>query len=137
MPYPVNSADIDELTAHRRPQLAVGTIPHEVKIYFRCSKDVVYLSSESAVHILERHGDHIGKSEFLKLPAILERGLWIADRPECCSVSFHDQDLGRRYIAAVKVTKDRSRSYLTTLHFGQVRQVRALMRRGPLLRKHW
>lgn len=137
--YPLGFESITELLSGRTPSVAVGTLPLEVRRYFGRSHDIVYLSSESAAHILEQHGDHIEAQDLLRIPKILETGLWISEkqRPEWCSVFHYSSQSQDRFVAAVKVTKDRRECFLTTLHRAKKRQIRSKMRRGDVLRSHW
>ena len=137
--YPLSPEDLRDLMSGRMPRLAVGTLPLEVRRHFGRSEDKVFLSSESVVHILEKHGEHIGYEELLLIPKILEAGLWIGEfnRPEWCSASLFLEDENRRLLAAIKVTKDRRESFVATLHQAKPRQIRSKMRRGIILRQHW
>jgi hypothetical protein len=126
-----------ELLAGRRPEIEVGTLPYEVRKYFECSRDTVFLTTFSARHIIQQHGDHIGFAQAVVIPSALTKGLWIGDRPDSCVVSFLESGSGQRYIGAIKVTKDRTRSYLTTFHFASIRQTKSLLKRGQPLRDHW
>ncbi len=67
---PVSDAHLVELLAGRRPELEVGTLPHEVRIYLGCSRDTIFLSDQSILHIVRKHGDHISNQELKLLPKI-------------------------------------------------------------------
>lgn len=116
--------------------LAVGRIPDEVQRYFRSTTQTVFLSADSALHILQQHSDHLEVPELLKIPTAIDRGLWIPDRETSCCLSYFDDKEFIRYIGAVKVTKRRHELYLSTFHRGANRQTKALLRRGKLLRAH-
>lgn len=137
--YPLTLENIIELISHKRPQVSVGTLPLEVRKHFGRSHDVVVLSAESAKHILTEHGEHIGHPELLKIPQVLEKGMWISenDRPEWCIASFFEQNTGTRFLAAIKVTKDRKECFLASFYKVQKRQIRSKMKRGHVLRNHW
>lgn len=125
------------LVAGRVKEIEVGYLPHEVARHFETSKTTVYLSSESALKITRKHGGSLLFGDYEKIPLALQRGLWIADRDNSCCVSYYDTEEKKRFIAAVKITKDRRRSYLTTVHLASKRQTKSLLRRGPILRSHW
>ncbi|WP_368465714.1 hypothetical protein [Hoeflea sp. TYP-13] len=97
--------------------------------------DLVYLSSASLEHILEKHGD-VEMLDLLVLPKLLETGLWIGDRPNTCSIAFQHPDDGNRYISAIKSAADGYEHYITTFHRCGKRQTKSLLKRGPVLRKH-
>lgn len=132
----INDSDLVELLAGRRPELEVATLPHEVRIYLGCSRDTVFLSRESAKHILMKHGDHISNEELKLLPMLLFQGLWLADdRPTHAVLSCEYKEI--RYKSVIKVTKDRRRTYVKTLHRTAPRQTKVLMRKGTVLREAW
>lgn len=126
-----------ELLAGRRPEIEVGPMPLEVRKHFQCSRDTIFLTTASARHIIKEHGDHIGFDQVAIIPDALTMGLWIDDRPNSCAISYLEVASGQRYIGAVKITKDRTRSFLTTFHFASVRQTKSLLKRGVQLRPHW
>lgn len=132
----VSDSDLVELLAGRRPEVEVGTLPHEVRLYLGCSRDTIYLSDQSVLHIIRKHGDHITNEELKLLPKILFTGLWLGDdRPThaiaSCEIS------GTRFKSVVKVTENRSRTYVKTLHRTATRQTRSLLRRSKILRQGW
>lgn len=132
----VTDADLLELAAERRPELQVGTVPYEVRKYLGCSRDTAFLSSESIKHIMLRHGDHICNEHLRLLPQILFQGLWLGDeRTTHAIVTCQVSEI--RYKAVVKVTRDRSRTYVKTLHRLAKRQTRSLMNRAKVLREAW
>ncbi|WP_159089153.1 hypothetical protein [Tateyamaria sp. Alg231-49] len=129
--------ELIDLLAGRRGDLQVGVIPLEVRQHFGCSREEVFLSSESARHIIDEHGDHIGKNELLRIPEILTKGMWVADRKLACSVSFQTETPAIRLLAAIKITRNHSRMYVSTLHRAKKRQTKSKLKRGQLLRPHW
>ena len=132
----VELEDLHRLVTGQVPILNIGRIPIEVLPYFRSTTQTVFLSTDSIIHILPEHEDHLEVPEFLKVPAVLERGLWIADRKMSCCISYFDAVESIRYIAAVKVTQRRHELYLKTFHRGAKRQTKTLLGRGSLLRTH-
>lgn len=132
----IKDSDLVDLLAGRRPELEVATLPIEVRKYLGCSRDTVFLSKESAEHILMKHGDHITNGDLKLLPLLLFQGLWLSDdRPTHAVLSCEHQH--KRYKSVIKVTNDRRRTYVKTLHRTARRQTRALMRKGNVLRNAW
>lgn len=130
----ITDSDLVELLSGRRPELEIATLPHEVRLHLGCSRDTVFLSKESARHIILRHGEHISNEELKLLPWILFHGLWLADtQPTYAVVSCFHEGIG--YKSVVKVTNDRRRTYVTTLHRTAQRQNKALTKKGKILRK--
>jgi hypothetical protein len=115
----------------------VGTLPLEVKNYFACSRDTVYLTSETAKKIEIKHRRHLHDHELNLLPSALQKGLWIADRENACVVSYFHSPTSRRFICAVKITAARDRAFLTTFHRASKRQTAATLKRGEVIRSHW
>jgi hypothetical protein len=132
-------SDLLDLLASRRPEMEVGSMPLEARKFLGCARDTIFLSSESAKHILEEHGDHIAPESFEILPIALRKGLRIgeASRGNFCTVSFVDVEMERRYFVAIKTTKDRRRTYVTSFHLGKARQTKSKLKRGQVLRQHW
>lgn len=128
--------DLHRLITGQVSTLDVGRVPDEVQPYFGSPTRAVFLSTDSIRHILQQHADHLETPELLKIPAALERGLWIADRKMSCCISYFDAAESIRYICVVKVTRRRHELYLKTFHRGAKRQTKALLKRGPLLRTH-
>lgn len=126
-----------ELLAGRRPEIEVGSLPLEVRKYFQCSRDTIFLTTESARHIIKKHGDHLGFGQLYLIPSALRMGLWIADRASSCAITYQEESSGQRFIGAVKITNDRTRTFLTTFHFGSDRQTKSILKRGAPLRPHW
>lgn len=126
-----------ELLAGRRPEIEVGSLPHEVRKHFQCARDTIFLTSISARHILQSHGDHIGFDQIALIPAALTKGLWIGDRPNGCAISYFEVASRQRYKGAVKITNDRTRCYLQTFHLASARQTKSILKRGNPLRPHW
>ncbi len=132
----IQDADVVELLAGRRPELEVGTLPHEVRRLLGCSRDTVFLSQESARHILQKHGDHIGAEDLKLLPAIMIMGVWLADSRPTHAVISSTVD-GISYKSVIKVTEDRRRTYVKTLHRTSPRQKKTLFRNGSIIRDGW
>lgn len=128
--------DLVELLAARRPEVEVGSMPFEVRKHFGCSRDTVFLTTDSIRHIVKKHGDHVALKELLLLPQVLAKGLWLADHRPTYSVITCELD-GVRYKSVVKVTRDRKRSYATTFHRTARRQTKALIKKGKPLRLAW
>ncbi|ABV91796.1 hypothetical protein Dshi_0047 [Dinoroseobacter shibae DFL 12 = DSM 16493] len=132
----VYDEDLVELFASRRPELEVGTLPFEVRKYLGCSRDTIFLSDQSARHIIQAHGDHITNTQLKLLPKILCEGLWLSDnRATHAVVSCNVYEVD--YKTVIKVTEDRTRTYVKTLHRTSDRQKRALLRKTNVLRNRW
>jgi hypothetical protein len=125
-----------ELSAGRRLELEVGTLPHEVRLYLGCARDTIYLSDQSIRHIVQKHGDHITNADLKLLPRILFTGMWLADDRPTHAIASLDIN-GTRFKAVVKVTNDRQRTYVKTLHRTSPRQTRSLLRNTNQLRPAW
>jgi len=135
--YKFELDDLHDLLANRRAPLVVGHLPYEVRKFFGRSKEPVLLSRESYSHILTKHRDHINTSEILRLPQLLREGRWTFDKGLTCSV-YLNVSANRRFLkAAVKVTSDRSESYLTTMHRTHAKHIKQLEKRGTPLRAPW
>jgi hypothetical protein len=132
----INDAELIELSAGRRPELVVGTLPLEVRRYLGCSRETIFLSDQSVRHIVQKHGDHIGHNELKHIPKILFVGVWLADERRTNAIASCEVD-GVRYKVVIKVTKDRRRTYVKTLHRTSARQTRALLRNTTRLRDGW
>lgn len=132
----IQSSDLVDLLAGKRPEIEIATLPLEVRKYLGCSRDTVFLSSESARHIVRKHGDHISHDELRLLPRILFTGLWLGDERLTHAISSCVID-GVRFKAVVKVTVDRRRTYVKTLHRVSRRQTRSLLRDKKRLRESW
>jgi hypothetical protein len=132
----IGDRDLVELSAGRRPELEVGTLPHEVRVYLGCSRDTIYLSHDSIRHIIQKHGDHIKNEQIKLLPRILFTGLWLADERPTHAIASCELS-GVRFKAVVKVTDDRRRTYVKTLHRTSSRQARQLVRKSSRLRSPW
>ena len=132
----ISDADLIDLLAGRKPEVEVGVLPHEVRNYLGCSRDTVYLTQHSLLHILQRHGDHVAPEDIRLAPEVMMRGLWLSDdRPNFAVVSCLVDEL--RFRAVVKTTVDRRRNYLSTFHRMAKRQTRSLLKRGTVLRQAW
>src|SRR6056297_1274636 len=99
----IEDRQLVELSASRRPELEVGTLPHEVRRYLGCSRDTIYLSDHSIKHIIQKHGDHITNAEIKRLPKILFTGLWLSDARPTHAIASCELG-GIRFKAVVKVT---------------------------------
>lgn len=133
----VSDSELVELISGKRPELQVAVLPHEAREHFRCSRDTVYLSYQSARHIIMKHGDSISNTELKLLPRILFQGVWLADKDRPTHAVVSCEVGSRRLKAVVKVTEDRRRTYVKTLHLTAPRQTRSMFRRGNLLRPAW
>lgn len=129
----IETVELIELSAGRRPEVVVGTLPYEVRRYLGCSRDTIFLSGDSIGHIIQKHGDHIELAQIRLLPEILFAGLWLKDsRPTHAIVSWEIETVS--YKAVVKVTEDRRRTYVKTLHRTSPRQKASLLRNTNILR---
>jgi len=132
----ITETDLIELAAARRPELEVGTVPHEVRKYLGCSRDTVFLSSESLKHIIQKHGDHITHADIQLIPIILFSGVWLSDDRNTHAVATFLFE-GRRYKLVLKVTVDRRRTYVKTLHRTSPRQTKSLLSKAKRIRDGW
>jgi hypothetical protein len=128
--------DIINLLSGNTPWISVGRVVNQARSHLTQKTSTVQLSSDSTRHILSKHGDHLEPASLLLLPASLQNGLWIADRENSCRISYLEPESGIRYLAALKVTKNKSEVFLTTFHRAQKGQTKALLKRGKVLRNH-
>ena len=133
----VNPDDLACLLAGKRPRLEVGHLPYEVSKFFGTSKSTVMLSKESARHIIDEHGDHIGLHELAMLPTMLQRGGWNNDRLNHCTVTYFSSEHDWHFHAVVKVTSDRRESLVVSLRRSRKKSVRRNFSKGTKLRNHW
>ena len=128
--------DIARLLAGNSDPIPVGKIVNQARSHLSQKANVILLSTETARHILVKHGDHMEPSTMLLLPEALRMGLWIADRPLWCRVSFEEKRTGVRYIAAIKATKCKRELFVGTFHRSQKGQTKSVISRGNVLRNH-
>jgi hypothetical protein len=83
-----------ELLAGRRPFIEIGALPHEARLHLKTSKDTVILSTETARKLVNKHGNHLGKTEYALMPTAIFSGLWIADTKNSCAISFNSMITG-------------------------------------------
>jgi len=127
---------LNDLKTGRVRVLQIGPVPTETHGHLRTTLGIVHLSTASINHILEEHPD-INILDLLVIPFLVRDGLWIADRPGACCISYvHPEDAAKRYISAVKSVADGHELYLTTFHRAGRRQTKSLLKRGPILRRH-
>ena len=136
MPITVSKTSLVQLLGGNRPEVEIGSLPLEVRKHVGCSKDTVFLTTESARHIIGKHGNHVTLDELILLPLLLERGLWLSDRNKTHTVVCN-QIGPTRFKAVVKVTVDRTRTYVVTMHRMAPRQTKSLLKRGSVLREAW
>jgi len=128
--------DIARLLAGSSEPIPVGKLVNQAKSHLSQKTSAILLSTDTARHILVKHGDHIEASTLLLLPEALRMGLWIADRPSWCRISFLEKRTNVRFIAAVKATKCKRELFVGTFHRSQQSQTKSVIRRGKVLRNH-
>jgi len=135
--YLITGDELHDLLASRRAPLIVGHLPPEVRKFFGRSKEPVLLSRESYEHILKAHRNHLALDELLLLPNLLREGRWTHDKGLTCSVYVRNP-CGNGFLkAAVKVTADRTESFVCTMHRTNKRHIEQLEKRGTPLRSAW
>jgi hypothetical protein len=135
--YTIDKEDLHDLLASRRAPLVVGHLPLEVRNFFGRSKEPVLLSRESYQHILRKHRNHVMSDEILLLPKLLREGRWTHDKGLTCAVYLRNTRNSGFLKAAVKVTADRTESYVTSIHRTRSRHISQLEKRGTPLRAPW
>lgn len=130
----LNLDDLHGLLLARQNRLLVGYAPFEAKAYFKAKTNKIYLSDQTISKNILKH--KIPIEELLKIPKALSAGLWVADRPNACCISYFCSIDNLRYILAAKVTANKAEIFLTTMHRGGQRQTAAIIKRGPILRTH-
>jgi hypothetical protein len=127
-------SDLQCLRCKRLASHPIGQIPRNVLSTLGWDMPWVYLSTESCIHIFEKHPD-LQEFDVLALPAVINRGLLIREkhRSSCLVASYVHE--GTRYIATMK----RAATYeiwITTFHRSKPKQTKALLKRGEILRDH-
>ena len=136
----MNLFEISDLKALRmgsRGELQVGVFPFEARKHLQTSREPIFLSTTSMRHILDAHGDHVTLELLLMLPKVLQWGMWVADRPTAFAVIYTREEDGQKFKAAVKITNDRRRGYLSSFHKVAPRKAKSILKRGNLIRPHW
>ncbi|WP_319499297.1 hypothetical protein [uncultured Cohaesibacter sp.] len=128
-------SQLHKLKQTKGASIWIGKLPQEVQLHLGSKMDNIYLSQASLIHILTEHQD-VNLFELLIIPEMLLKGLWIADRPNWCCISFQCTEEDRRYKAAIKAADNGYEHYLTTFHKTSKRQTKSILKRGPVLRKH-
>src|SRR5580704_1667444 len=127
-------SDLQCLRSGRLANHLIGQIPPKVLSALGWNMPWVYLSSESCIHIFEKHHD-LQEFDVLALPAVINRGLLIreTDRPRYLVASYlHERT---RYIATMKRASS-CEIWITTFHRSKPKQTKALLKRGEVLRAH-
>jgi hypothetical protein len=113
----------------------VGSLPDAVCARFGCRLGIVYLSSSSLKHILAKHPD-VSLMDMLHLPNMVQKGLWIADRPNSACVLYQLPESESRFASALKVTGDGFEPYVSSFYRVKKSQFRTKRTRGEILQEH-
>jgi hypothetical protein len=132
----LTSADLLDLDLGVRDPIIVCHFDHVLANILSAQTPIVYLSRYTLDHIRKRHSD-LTDDELLFLPEAIARGLITKEnmRPRHVTVCYQ-QPLGRRYIAALKLTGIKHAFYIDTFHRAREKQTTAMLSRGRILRTH-
>ena len=103
------------LTGKNDP-LWICNVPDKVRNALGCSTSAVYLSRESAAHILREHND-IDTFQILLLPIAIERGRLVVeiDRPQFINSIYKNID-GRIYFVALKIAQKGHELWVSSIY---------------------
>ncbi|MDE2105768.1 MAG: hypothetical protein KGL39_51565 [Patescibacteria group bacterium] len=117
--------------------MEIGYLPKAVAEHLNCPLGIAYLSAASLRHILDRHqGTRTLEDallEMLCLPAMVKNALWIADRRGEACMSYFDPASQHRFKGAAKAVAPGYEVYVTSFHVANPKQIKSLLRRGPVL----
>lgn len=128
--------DIAQLLAGSIDAMPVGRLIRQARDHMSHDASAIQLSSHSARHILTSHGDHLAPADLMMIPAVIQRGLWLADRERACRISFNSPGCGQHFVLAIKATVSRRELFVATFHRSNQNQYERLIRRGSILRPH-
>jgi len=129
--------DLLRLLLDKQPYIPVCKLPQDVCAVLGVGTTTVWLSRASLTHIIGGHGD-VDVSQLMLLPKAIQWGLLVddRDRPGNIISSYQDPYADRRYIAIMKIARNRKEIWVTTFHRSKARQTRRILRKGPMLKKH-
>lgn len=124
------------LLSGKYSEIPIGVLPPEVTSHLKCGTRTVYLSSQTLMKIVQKHGKSVGLTDVQLIPRAFDVGMWTSERrrPNCCGVFYFHAEPDVRFVAAVKATKNRNKIYLSTFHRSARRQTKAMLKKGELLR---
>jgi hypothetical protein len=130
-------SDIGDLRQKIRNPIHVGNVPYSIakKLYLKNSN--VYLSLASYLHIQKVHPD-ITDFDMLLLPFIIDRGLLATEdaKPNIIMCSYLDPNIGKRFIASLKVTADATEIWVSSMYRARKRQTKAILARATMIKAH-
>ena len=132
---PLELSQLYGLLDNKKASIHVGHLPAEVQEHLGSQTNLVHLSSPSLIHMMAEHKD-LTLFDFLAIPEMIAKGLWIADRASACCISYLSAHDGKHYKGAVKAAAEGCEHYISTFHRMGPRQTKALLKRGPELRPH-
>jgi len=126
-----------DLAFGRRDRIPVCSVEGHIADAIGAKTHVVTLSKYTLHHVLEEHHD-VKSEHFLMLPNMIENGLVVheRDRGRGATVCYQNEKDGRRYITAIKATRDGKAIFAETLHRSRKRQTKSILARGKVLRTH-
>jgi hypothetical protein len=116
-------AQLTQLLAGKNNPLWICSIPDRARGVLGCSSGAVYLSTESARHILTGHGD-IDEFSILLLPIAIEQGRLLRERkrPRCVNAIYYGDD-GKIYFVAMKTAQGGHELWVSSMYRLLPRQV--------------
>jgi hypothetical protein len=129
--------DLLRLLLDKRPYIPVCKLPQDVCAAVGLATTTVRLSRASLTHIIGDHSD-VDVSQLMMMPKAIQWGLLVddQDRPGTIIASYQDPYAARRYIAILKITRNRQEIWVSTFHRSKERQTRRILEKGPVLKKH-
>jgi hypothetical protein len=129
--------DLIALQKGERDPIVVGQIPFVVASGLGLRNHNIYLSRGSLRHVLEEHSD-ISLIDLLHLPFAISRGLLVREnaKPNVIIVSYLDNETGRRFISALKITQAGTEIWVSSFYKSKIRQTKRVIARGTILKTH-
>ena len=130
--------DLFWLLLDKRPFIPVCKLPQDVCAEIGAATTIVRLSRSTLTHIIGDHVD-VDVSQLMMMPKAIQWGLLVDDRerPNHIIASYQDPyATARRYIAVMKITRNRKEIWISTFHRSKERQTRRILEKGRILKKH-
>ncbi len=126
-------SQLSQLLSGRHSPLWICNLPDRARAAVGCSTGAVYLSKDSANHILEEHPD-IDTFQLLLLPVAIMKGtLYKEIRKPYIIISIYYGEANKNYRVVMKVTEQGHELWVCSMHRISPRQVRDVYKRCTLL----
>lgn len=130
--------DLFRLLMDKCPYVPVCKLPQDICARVGAQTTTVRLSRVSLMHIIGDHRD-VDVSQLMMMPKAIQWGLLVDDRERPCRIISSYQDpytSARRYIAVMKITRNRNEIWVSTFHRSKARQTKRLLEKGQILKNH-